>query len=214
MRNIVHISGYTLAAMQGVPAMSPNTDTLLPPSTNDWEEVCWGRDTLLGRIPMGLWLARKVRANRIVWSTGASRRQHDGKIESEVLYEMALQNYHNLRRQFPHRFSKSEWTSEGAYTRWLKDTRVFESNSKNTSQSMTALRALVTDYVRPDEQVMIYLVSSANHAPRVLRDAQVAFAVGSKRSDTRYRVALAAVSAETNYAGKHTEDVIVRDLGT
>ena len=53
---------------------------------------------------------------------------------------------------------------------------------------------------------MLHLVTSANHVPRVLRDATLAFA-------DLANVVLTGVPAHTCYGGKAVADVEIRDLG-
>lgn len=181
----------------------------------DWDHVCWGdADTYqLGRIPMGLWVARNFLADTIVWSTGCSTRVADNKSEAEVMYEVARERYLDLYGFFPHRFTKRTWRTEAAYHAWLTRVSVFDNVSRTTSESMTVLRTKIRESVRATTPVIIYLVSSANHMPRVLRDAELAFDIGTTTARFMQRVTLFAIPAETNYGKGMVQDTKVDDLG-
>lgn len=214
MKKIVHISGYNLREMKGVPSIN-RSGALQQVTDGDWHHVCWG-DTdkyQLGRIPMGLWAARHFIADTIVWSTGCSRRTSDNKSEARVTYETAYDNYLDLHGNFPHRFSKRTWRTEQAYHSWLTRHSVFEETSSNTIQSMNALRQMIRDDIGKSEHVIVYLVSSANHLPRVLRDAELAFDIGSTTASFMQRVTLCAIPAETNYGKGQIQDLQIDDLG-
>ena len=57
----------------------------------------------------------------------------------------------------------------------------------------------------PNDKVYVYLVSSANHSPRVLRDATKFFANSNIKP--------IGVPADTSYGGKGPEDVVIFELG-
>ncbi len=209
MRSIVHISGYTLAEMPDTDAYSRD-NLALTGRIKDWEEVCWGKSTLLGRIPMGLWLARHFDAD-VIWSTGASKREDD-RWEAQVLADTAKERYERLHRQFPHRFTKRTWNSRDAFESWMLRRSMFDTTSRNTSESMAIARNLISDIARR-ERVFAYFVTSANHLPRVMRDAEQAFGIGIGSSPFLSRVTLFGVPSETNYGGSYVASTVVRDLG-
>lgn len=211
---IVHIGGYNLREIPGLETVN-KAGTPQQMTDGDWERTCMGDpDTYqLGRVPMGLWVARTFSADTIVWSTGCSRRVSDGKTEAEVTYEMARDRYHDLHGFFPHRFSKRTWRTEEAYRAWLTRVSVFDNVSRNTSESMEVLRTKIKEAVHRSQHVVVYLVSSANHSPRVLRDGELAFDIGSLASSFKQYVTLCAIPAETNYGKGMVQNTKVDDLG-
>lgn len=214
VERIVHISGYNLREIRGLETLNKANQPQLV-TDGDWEHSCWGDpdNYQIGRVPMGLWMARTFLANTVVWSTGCSKRASDGKSEAEVMFEMARERYADLNGFFPHRFTKRTWSSEQSYRSWLSSVSVFDNVSRTTSESMNVLRTKVSEAIHRSQHVIVFLVSSANHAPRVLRDGELAFDIGL--SDTRFKqyVTLAAVPAETNYGGRRVHDTKIDDLG-
>lgn len=211
---IVHVNGYSLAEIPGKKAHDQLGKRAVC-RFGDWERVCWGNRTVgtLGRIPTALFLARTIGARRIIWSTGATREQ-DGIFESEYLYERALGSYEALMGDFPHRCTPALWKNEKSYRAWLRRISELETDSTNTPTSMMRAYEIVRDRYK-NEDVMFYTVSSANHLPRVLRDACVAFGIGTRpggHSSGLPRVVV-AVPAETNYGGVTVSETVVRDLG-
>jgi hypothetical protein len=181
----------------------------------DWEEVCWGdpKRGALGRIPMSLLLARTIHTHWIIWSTGCSR-ERDECFESEYMYKRALASYASLLHDFPDRFRRDLLGNETDYRLWLKQCSVIDTDSHNTATSMTKAKTLAHELCKANDS-LVYSVSSANHAPRVLRDACVAFDIGTgvRSHSSGASHALVAVPAETNYGTKTISETIVRDLG-
>jgi len=209
---VVHCNGYSLAEDPTI-----SRDKLQCISTEgtyrDWEYVCWGDPNIgaLGRIPMTLWLARHVDANLIIWSTGSSR-IIDGDYEATVFLNRALQPFAALKRDFPDRFGDDSWSSEVLYRNWIQAISITEITSQRTSDSLVEARKIVV--ARFDSKpVTLYSVSSANHAPRILRDELIAFEYGTGSRSPRQNMTLCAVAAETCYGGSTIRDVQVDDLG-
>ncbi len=213
---LTHISGYNLREIPKLKTVNKAGEPQLM-TDGDWEHACMGdADTnQLGRVPMGLWVARKFGAKTVIFSTGCSRRVSDGKSEAEVTYEMARERYHDLHGFFPHRFSKRMWSTEQAYHSWLTRVSVFDNVSKNTSESMQVLQTKVLEAKHRRQHVVVFLVTSANHAPRVLRDAELAFGIGTASAAASFKqfVTLCSIPAETNYGKRQVQDVKVDDLG-
>ena len=210
---VVHCSGYSLAEDPRI-----SRDKLQCRSTEgkhrDWEYVCWGDPNTgaLGRIPMTLWLARHVDADLIIWSTGASR-IIGGDYEATVFLNRALQSFAELKRDFPNRFGDDWWSSEALYRNWIRAISTTEITSQYTSDSLIEARKIVVERFG-SKPVTLYSVSSANHAPRVLRDELIAFEYGKPSRSRRQNMTLCAVAAETCYGGGTIRDVQVDDLGT
>jgi hypothetical protein len=208
---VVHCNGYSLAEDPNI-----SRDKLQCISTEgthcDWEYVCWGDPTIgaLGRIPMTLWLARHVDAKLIIWSSGSSRIT-DGDYEATVFFKRALQSFAELKRDFPHRFGDGWLSSEELYQDWVRKISTTEVISQRTSDSLIEARKIVVNRF-DSEPVTLYSVSSANHAPRVLREELVAFECGTRFRSPCQNMTLCAVAAETCYGGGTIRDVQVNDL--
>ena len=212
MRHIVHVSGYALAQH---PQLHYVVDREGQPATGkfgDWEHVCWGDPSsgALGRIPTALWYARQVAADRLVWSTGCQRIK-DGAWEAEFFFERAMTSFERLQADFPHRFGKHWFPSSRRQRSWLGSITALDTESTITSASMEWLAR----YVRKEVTgaVTVHLISSANHVPRVLRDAMKSFNYDYGEENFHQRVTLIGVPAETNYGRKWVHDVVIRDLG-
>jgi hypothetical protein len=160
---------------------------------------------------MTLWLARHVDANLIIWSTGSSR-IIDGDYEATVFFKHALQSFEELKKDFPDRFGDDWWSSEVLYRDWIQAISTTETTSQRTSDSLTEARKIVVDRF-DSKPVTLYSVSSANHAPRVLRDELIAFEYGTRFRSPSQNVTLCAVAAETCYGGGTIQEVRVDDLG-
>ncbi len=208
MQKVVHVNGYNLRELSTRLVVN-RQGAVMEPVFSDWEEVCWGKGAQLGRIPMALWLARTIDASHLIWSTGCSR-MASGAWEAEVLYLTARERFEQLHAQFPHRFTKSTWRTRDAYCAWLERISRFDTTSADTLGSMNVAYKLLLD-IRG--RVMFYTVSSANHVPRVGRDAANVFGIGTGDAPAMQRIALCTVFAETNYGGKTVRDTIVKDLG-
>jgi hypothetical protein len=209
---VVHCNGYSLAEDPRIPR-----NELWCISTEgthgDWEHVCWGDPNMgaLGRIPMTLWLARHVDANLIIWSTGSSR-IIDGDWEAAVFFKRALRSSAELKRDFPDRFADDWWSREALYQDWIQRISTTETTSQRTSDSLVAARKIIVDRF-DSKPVTLYSVSSANHAPRILRDELIAFEYGTGFRSPQQNMTLCAVAAETCYGGGTIRDVQVDDLG-
>jgi hypothetical protein len=208
---VVHCNGYSLAEDPKI--SRDKLECISREGTHDWEYVCWGDPTIgaLGRIPMTLWLARHVGADLIIWSTGSSR-IIGGDYEATVFFKRALQSFAELKRDFPHRFGDDWWPSEALYQDWVQKISTMEVTSQRTSDSLIKAKNIVVERF-DSKPVTLYSVSSANHAPRVLRDELIAFEYGTRFRSPCQNMTLCAVAAETCYGGGTTQDVQVDDLG-
>lgn len=211
MKKIVHLSGYSLAEIPGMQSFDQAGKPLVGRS-HDWEEVCWGNPmtAAMGRIPMAIWVATAIQADAIIWSTGCSRTEA-GDYEAHFMHRRTLMHgYHGLRHDFPHRFA--EQISQHEFERWLDRVSFFDAESTTTSTSMEIARELV-QCQWGSIPAMIYFVSSANHLPRVSRDAMKAFGIGTEPGGRQNLITATFVAAETNYGKKLVTDTVVRDLG-
>ena len=161
---------------------------------------------------MTLWLARHVDANLIIWSTGSSRIV-GGDYEATVFFKRALQSFAELKRDFPHRFGDDWESSETSYQRWIEAISITEIKSQRTCDSLIEARRIVVDRFG-SKPVTLYSVTSANHAPRVLKEELIAFEYGTRFRSSCQNMTLCAVAAETCYGGGTIPDVQVDDLGT
>jgi hypothetical protein len=209
---VVHCNGYSLAEDPRIPR--EKLQCISTEGTHrDWEYVCWGDPNIgaLGRIPMTLWLARHVDADLIIWSTGSSR-IIGGDYEATVFLNRALRSFAQLKRDFPDRFGDDWWSSETLYQDWIQAISTTEMTSQRTSDSLIEARKIVVDTF-DSKPVILYSVSSANHAPRIFRDELIAFEYGTDSRSPWQNMTLCAVAAETCYGGGTIRDVQVDDLG-
>ncbi len=90
MRHVVHCSGYSLAEQGPDTGVVKRDGAPARGRFHDWTEVCIGEPAAgrLGRIPMAIAVAEIVRAELLIWSTGATYR---GPLsEAEVLMQAGL----------------------------------------------------------------------------------------------------------------------------
>ncbi len=185
MKHVVHCSGYSLAEKFG--AATNKFGSVIAGKFHDWDHVCIGRPKggVLGRIPMALHIAALLSAESIVWSTGAT--YSDGHSEAEIMQQEAVENFgYILSRDDARRIS------------------IIEKESSNTLTSMQELLTIIKTRFSA-ANVMLHLVTSANHAPRVARDAVIVF----KHSNN---VVLSVVPAHTSYGDKGPENVVIHEF--
>ncbi len=212
MKHVVVLHGYGLRH-DPLTVAEDRDGSPLTPKDGDWLSVVWGVNGHLGRLTTALWLARHLGA-LLVMTTGASRRSTDGRWEAEVIYELAKNSYDDLHRDFPHRFTKSTWNSREAYQSWLARVTSLETKSRNTSECLRVVQAMVrNDILHRRERAILYNVTSPNHLPRVMRDAATAFRIGTEGAPSRQLITLAGVPSETNYGLRTVESTKVDDLG-
>ncbi|MDR3570872.1 MAG: hypothetical protein P4L81_01595 [Candidatus Pacebacteria bacterium] len=217
MQRIVHVSGYSLAEYPELTGVSYKDGTPGNGRFHDWDYVCWGEPArgAMGRIPMAIWYARCIaRADQIIWSTGCTKTA-SGKWESEYMFELAHDSFDRLMQDFGGNFEvfRKQFGNEKTYRRWLESRSTFDHQSETTASSMVWLRKHCETYFAGDRMI-VSLISSANHAPRVLRDALTSFSSRSMSDYNRTRIVLSAVPAETSYGERGPEDTKVFDLGT
>jgi hypothetical protein len=187
--HVVHCSGYSLAEKEGAFDVVDRRGNSIQGKFGDWTHVCVGNPGagVLGRIPMSLRVAKVFDADCIVWSTGATFQ--NGVSEAEVMMECAL--------------AHSQQQEISAVL--LRRISLIENESVNTLTSMEFVARILAERFA-GRSLVLHLVTSANHAPRVSRDALVAFSATP-------RVILSIVPAHTCYGHKRPLDVLVRDLG-
>lgn len=198
MKHIVFFNGYSLAENPALSGVTNQKGEPVVGKFGDWEHVCAhisaeeraGSDfhETLGRIPTTLMLALNLNADRIIWSTGATWLP-DGTSEAKYSFERALEILPKY----------SSLLGPG----WLRRVSVLEEKSTNTATSMEEVLKLIWPVDKP---TMLHLVSSANHMPRVMRDAIKVFGKVSN-------VILSGVPAGTSYGGKTPADVVIYELG-
>jgi hypothetical protein len=187
MKHIVHCSGYSLAEDEHYTQVVTRRGVALKAKYYDWDHVCIGIPAtgLLGRIPMTIKIAQLYSADCIIWSTGATFA--NGKSEAEIMCRCAL---HHAG------FETSAW---------LSSISLKEEVSTNTMSALVQAANIIEERF-PSEEVLIYFVTSANHAPRVVRDATIAFA-GMPRAT------LAVIPAHTSYGHREPSSVTIKELG-
>lgn len=135
---------------------------------NDWEGVVWGspRVGLLGRVPHGLLLARRFRADLLVIGSGGTC-DEAGTSEAQRTLAHARAHVGELGALVPpHEVRALEWMLQ-------RDVVLVEA-ARNTMEELVAARKLFE--VRGIDTV--FIVSSPTHAPRCLRDATRVFGDG------------------------------------
>jgi hypothetical protein len=142
----------------------------------DWQFVC------LGDVGSSI-LGRIPMALRVAGATYIN-----GLSEAEVMMRCGIE-YLN---------------GKGLRTDTLRRISIIENDSTNTSTSMEAAVRLIRQRYGSNN-LTCHLVTSANHAPRLARDAVVAFA-------DLPNVIIGVVPAHTSYGHKCPSDVIIRDL--
>lgn len=207
LKNLVICLGYFICEKSGVPTLYTRNGKPLEPKFHDWDEVYWGiPGKALGRLPTALLVTASLNAKLIFIIGGA--RLSTGQTEVDWMREYVFNCYDALMRDFGDRFAGSPFVSKETFLDWLKETAVFEDEGFNTTSSMHAMARMVSDTLG-GSLGLVLSVSSANHAPRVLRDACRAFLelIAAGKS------IVGAVAAETSYGKKGVQDVVVHDLG-
>jgi hypothetical protein len=192
IKHVIHCSGYSIAENPELPWVVDIKKQSKKGNFGDWEHVCIG-DGLYGdrgRIPTALVLAGFLEADCLIWSTGASWLP-DGGSEARFSY-----------------YTGMKLLEEAAWNHLIpliEKVSIFDEKSINTSTSMEVAAKLIKDRFA-DETVMLHLISSANHMPRVMRDAIKVF--GGMEN-----VFMSGVPAGTSYGNKTPADVVIYELG-
>lgn len=206
MKKVVLCNGYSLLEDHRIPR--DQLEGILSEGTHgDWEHVMWGDPArgLMGRIPTALWAARRLEADMIIWSTGASRFK-GGQWEAEVIHARAKSGFSDLHRDFSYYFGpKPLWQDEKKYRDWLTSKSQFDRVSKRTHETQPKVVNIIHTMWGAD-QTLLFSVSSANHAPRVMRDS---FAAVEKYPN----IIVSTIAAQTCYGRGSIADTKVDDLG-
>lgn len=191
LQHIVLMNGYSLAENPALSDVKDQDGKPVVGNFGDWDHVCIGKPSeRLGRIPTAMYLAGTLRATCLIWSTGDT--WLPGSVsEAKWSYEAGI-NF--LRSQ-----------KDMALIPLIERISVFDAMSINTATTMYATLKFLRGRFY-GESMMLHLVSSANHLPRVMRDAAKVF--GAERD-----ILLSGVPTGTSYGGKTPGDVVVYDLG-
>jgi len=209
---VVHVNGYGLhhGGVKGSVKLAEKR----VPNFRDWMHVMYGepRNDSMGRVPKALLCARREEADAIVWSTGSSR-SREGTIESEYLFNKAIEWYPRMLSDFPS--FRGLWASDKRFDAWMGARSSFDRKSMTTFESIEVLETIVREEmnVLPATSLKVISITSANHAPRVQRDLADRFDVGTGAPRYWSDITLHVVPAETNYGNKWVRDVVVQDLG-
>lgn len=193
LKHVVLLNGYSLAEHPGLAGIKNQKGEGVSGKSGDWEHVCLGTKEYPGRIPTVVQLARSLNATHLIWSTGATWKEEMS--EARFCYQMAFGD----RNSSPY---LDEYEVENG---WLESISLFEERSTNTSGTMIEVKKVLEERFA-DERIMLHLVSSANHMPRVMRDAIKVF-------DKMPNIILSGVPAGTSYGGKTPSDVVIYELG-
>lgn len=137
----------------------------------DWEHVVWGdpRGQRLGRVTAALWITLREAPRwgwprlGFLWNTGGTRQ--GGVSEAARTRRYTLDRLAELPAQFPDFFAAADL---GGLRARLLEGSILEEGSTNTRSSMEEMARIVR---RMPALEQLILVSSANHCPRVMRDA-------------------------------------------
>lgn len=189
MRHIIHCSGYNIAERTASAVVKNRAGKSVTGKYFDWDHVCIGNPAAgeLGRITMTLYLVERLRPEAVIWSTGATF--VDGISEAQVMLNATIEY---LRDQ-------------NEMAAWLKSISIVEEDGANTRGSMEEAAKIIRARFGSDE-ITLHLVTSNNHAPRVARDAAIAFAY-------IHNVVLSITPAHTSYGRKRPDDIEIHELG-
>lgn len=211
---VLHVNGYSLGEDPQYPVVLDRKGVIIPPEKrkfNDWEHVCWGSDGHPGRIPMTIALALVLKADLIIWSTGASRIPN-GSFEADAMFSRAFDaDLESLEKEFPRLHGIAELFSsgpgaDGTYGEWLSGRSLFDKTSFNTSTSMVEAWRLIRRHVPSNSSCLFYTVSSDNHVERVIKEARKVFR-------DMPRVIPFATPTDTSYGRKGIDDIVIHELG-
>jgi hypothetical protein len=188
MRHVVHCSGYNLAERRSTQGTKNWEGKAIKGKFFDWNVVCLGDPDrgVLGRVPMTIRLAELLQPECLIWSTGAT---YESQIsEAEIMMATAVDYL----------------TNKNTPIDWLRSISIVEKQSTDTPTSMNRAAEVIQQRFG-DDDLMLHLVTSQNHAPRVARDAAIAF-------DVYRNVIISVVPAHTSYAGQSASDVVIKEL--
>jgi len=182
----------------------------------NWRHVAWGDPPdQPGRIPQGLLVATQLKAECIIFGTGASKKEFrlgdspqrgrelleaEYSLEYLRLYFDSLRRFDVFARHVPESRSDGDWER---FKQSVLDQIVLDTGSQNTAEEITSAARVFLD--RGIEQMV--LVSSPSHIVRCLRDAASIFAEDD--AFARFRCGLLASPSVTCYEGTSPGDVVV-----
>lgn len=160
-----------------------------------WHDIVWGepKKDRLGRVPRAVLLAIELRADMIVFSTGASEK--DGLKEGEYIYRYTLERLPEL--------AELTGSTETGLRRWLEARRKLELTSQNTRQELLASANMALK----EGMNRLFLVSSPTHIIRCYKEA--ISVLGREPRLRHFLRDLHAVASDTCYAGSTFDDVVV-----
>lgn len=183
----------------------------------DWETVCWGEHGRMGRFPYAILLAWLQRAH-VVFQLGSAQ-YADGSQEADWVFAEIRDRVLRLKTDFPDPFAS---LSESELSQWFRETATVITCGLHTADSIECSIPHLQRYRRrPDEEIFVDIVTSGNHAPRVMRDvgalkAGIVLETDKQPRKARYlpdrHMHLAVIDSDTLYGGGSMSDVKVFDL--
>ena len=162
----------------------------------DWENIVWGRHSLIGMVPKGVSVALETEAELVIFGTGASEK--GGKKEAEVIRDYLFEHFLELS-EFP-TFNDIELKeAEGR----MEKISVVETKSQNTLEELKFAGEIFKNH--GIERVI--LISSPTHISRCLRDAYIVFSMDKNLNYLTQE--LYASPSQVCYFGHKAEDVVI-----
>jgi hypothetical protein len=163
-----------------------------------WEDIVWGDPAQgrLGRVPYGLFKAMELRADMIIFGTGASERE--GLKEGRYTYRYAMERLPEFLRSagVPH----EHWF---VTKHWTESVTKLELTSQNTREEVLAAAHMA----HKAGIKRLILVSSPEH---IMRCHQAALSVLGTAVDLRFFLdELYATASHTHFKDATVDDVVI-----
>jgi len=216
MRQLVVVFGYFTSELAGAPALYVD-DRKIERRFGDWNTVCWGVNGKMGRFPKAIQLASRLDAP-LFWLMGEAK-YGDGRFEGDWMFAEVLRRLSHVRKDFPGKLAYLPRTVSECRA-WLRRVSTVHNRGKDTMISLEESIPMLNEHAGKRE-LLVYVVTSFNHAPRVRRDISAlsqgrVIVTGGTSRPARYtldpNIDFAVIDAETPYGSGRIDDVVVQDL--
>lgn len=163
-----------------------------------WEEIVWGdpRKGRLGRVPFGVLKAAEIKAQLVVFSTGASSK--DGMLEGQYTYIYMKEHFGDLLAA-----GNITGPDISQFRQWLGQVAQLELTSQNTREEILASARMA--HAAGIERLI--LVSSPEH---IMRCHQAALSVLGAEPELRHFLdELYPIAAHTHFKDASVDDVVI-----
>jgi hypothetical protein len=202
----VILLGYYASERPGMPDLFRPDGSLITSQYGDWDHVMWGEPGRPGRIPTAIFTAQQFDAAKLIY-VGGGARFASGQTEPDWVRQYIRENTPRLARDFPMQFHS--WSHSESHD-WLDGIWDVEHGGHNTATSLMAVAPGIVQRAG-GMNFTVFVVTSANHIQRSLKDAILAF--DECKGVSWDRGMIHAVPAKTAYGGGSVVDVKVDDLG-